>query len=73
MTQITDFTAVKIPKRLRNTYRAEDGINVVWGWACEQFGDPGQTPSGFRWQWDTNYTYYFRDKADAVLFTLKWT
>jgi hypothetical protein len=66
------FHTIKISPRYRNMYRVEDHVGLVWGWACEHFGDPGQTPSGFRWQWDTHNTYYFRDEADAVLFALRW-
>jgi hypothetical protein len=33
-----------------------------------EFGSPGQ-----RWQWDTNQTFVFRDSADAVYFSLKWS
>jgi hypothetical protein len=74
---IKDFTVVKIPARYRNMYRVKDGVHygvhIVWNWTCERFGTPGQTPSGFRWTWDTYNTYYFRDPADAVLFALKWS
>jgi len=65
--------AVKISHRVRNSYRADNGVNICWDWACNQFGNPGQQPGGFRWQWDTNNTFYFRDQADAVLFALRWT
>ena len=64
---------VKIPPRLHNHYTVHSGENICWQWACEQFGDPGQRPEGFRWQWDTHNTFFFRDQADAVLFALKWT
>lgn len=68
-----DFTQVRIDYKTRIDYSGANGTNVCWAWACEQFGDPGQRPSGFRWQWDTHRTFYFRDEADAVLFALKWS
>lgn len=69
---VEDFTAVTVPSRVRNDYSGPQGTNPCWNWACKNFGDPGQTPSGFRWQWNTYETFYFRDKADAVLFALRW-
>jgi hypothetical protein len=39
-----------------------------WQWAAREFGIPGP-----RWQWDTNRTFVFRDSADAVYFSLKWS
>jgi len=63
---------VKINNKTRYTYSGPNGSNECWNWACEQFGDPGQRPEGFRWQWDTHNTFFFRDQADAVLFALKW-
>ena len=69
---IEDFTKVIIGYQTRMDYNGTDGTLLCWNWACEHFGDPGQRPSGFRWQWDTHRTFYFRDKADAVLFALKW-
>ena len=68
-----EFTAVTISREVRNDYSGPNGTNVCWAWAGEHFGLPGQTYSGFRWQWDTNQTFYFRDKADAVLFALRWS
>lgn len=62
---------VKITNETRNSYN-NDGANHCWSWACDQFGDPGQRPEGFRWQWNTYDTFYFRDEADAVLFSLRW-
>lgn len=70
---IEDFTQVKITWKTRYDYRGPGGTLPCWNWACEQFGNPGQTyDQGFRWQWNTSDTFYFRDKADAVLFALKW-
>jgi hypothetical protein len=70
---IEDFTQVKISHQVRHDYSGPNGTNACWAWAGEQFGLPGQTYSGFRWQWNTIDTFYFRDEADAVLFALKWT
>lgn len=68
-----EFTAVSISLDVRNDFSGPQGTNPCWSWTCEQFGQPGQTyDQGFRWQWDTNQTFYFRDKADAVLFALRW-
>ncbi len=69
---LQDTISIKISNRHRNTYNLVTGINVCWEWTCKQFGLPGQQPSGFRWQWDTRNTFYFRDPADAVLFALRW-
>jgi len=65
---------VEISRELRQTYREEDGVNVVWAWCCEQFGGPGilGTKAG-RWNTDTYVRFRFRDEADAVLFSLKWS
>jgi hypothetical protein len=64
---------VKISKELRSTYREENGVNVVWAWCREQFGDPGHLGLKVgRWNTDTHLKFLFRDEADAVLFTLKW-
>jgi hypothetical protein len=64
----------EISKELRSTYREEDGINVVWAWCVEQFGDPGilGTKEG-RWNTDTYTKFYFQNEKDAVWFTLRWT
>jgi len=64
---------VTISRKLRQTYREEDGHNVVWAWCCEQFGDPGilGTKAG-RWNTDTYVKFHFRDEEDAVLFLVKW-
>jgi hypothetical protein len=64
---------VEISKELRHTYREEDGVNVVFAWCREQFGDPG--PLGYksgRWNTDSFTKFIFRSEADAVLFSLKW-
>jgi hypothetical protein len=64
---------VFISTELRCTYREEDGVNVVFAWCREQFGDPG--PLGYklgRWCTDSLLKFLFRDEADAVLFSLKW-
>jgi hypothetical protein len=65
---------VEISKELRRTYRKEDGVNVVWAWCREQFGDPGilGTKEG-RWNTDTYVKFHFRNEADAVIFSLKWS
>jgi hypothetical protein len=64
----------EISKELRSTYRPEDGINVVWAWCVEQFGDPGilGTKEG-RWNTDTYTKFYFQNEKDAVWFILRWT
>ena len=67
-----EMIPVKITHKTRYSYRADNGVNTCWAWACEQFGAPGQRPEGFRWQWDTHNTFFFRDQADAVLFALRW-
>ena len=70
---VEDLIAVKITNKTRYSYRSDNGVNHCWAWACENFGTPGQTyDQGYRWQWDTHNTFYFRDQADAVLFALKW-
>lgn len=69
---VEDFTQVKISHQVRHDYSGPGNTTACWSWACEQFGDPGFRNSEFRWQWDTQQTFYFRDRADAVLFALKW-
>jgi hypothetical protein len=64
---------VSISKELRSTYREEDGVNVVFAWCREQFGNPG--PLGYksgRWCTDTYTKFHFQNEEDAVLFLIKW-
>lgn len=71
---VVDFTKVIIGYQTRMDYKGPGGTLLCWDWACKQFGNPGQTyDQGVRWQWDTQRTFYFRDRADAVLFALKWS
>jgi len=62
---------IKISKSLRHTY-GDSNTQVSWQWCIDNFGLPGQQPSGYRWQYDTQRTFYFTDQADATLFALKW-
>ena len=64
---------VAISRELRQTYRKEDGRNIVFAWCCEQFGQPELLGvEAGRWNTDTYFKFLFRDEADAVLFSLKW-
>ena len=62
---------VKISPKLRDTY-GDRNTNVAWQWCIDNFGLPGQQPSGYRWQFDTSHTFYFVDEQDATMFALKW-
>jgi hypothetical protein len=66
---------VLISTKQRKNYRKSDGLMSAWGWAVDNFGQPGmiQLSTPPRWNFDSNLTFYFRDEADAVLFTLAWT
>lgn len=70
---VDNFFQVKISNKIRNDYNGPNGTSTCWKWALDNFGSPGQTPNGFRWQWNTYNTFYFRDEADATLFALKWS
>ena len=64
---------VAISTELRCTYREEDGVNVVFAWCREQFGDPGHLGlREGRWNTDSHLKFLFRNKTDAVLFLVKW-
>ena len=63
---------VKISPKLRNTY-SNRNTNIVWQWCIDNFGLPGQQPSGYRWQFDTHRTFFFTDQADATIFALRWS
>lgn len=63
---------VTVSKEVRNRYRKSDGLNVAWGWAVDNFGNPGHINTKSRWAFDSYNTFYFRDQADAVLFALTW-
>jgi hypothetical protein len=62
------WTPVEIATEQRQNYDSVTGTLRCWQWAVREFGSPGQ-----RWQWDTNQTFVFRDGADAVYFSLKWS
>jgi hypothetical protein len=62
------WTPVEIATKQRQNYDSVTGTLRCWQWAAREFGSPGQ-----RWQWNTNQTFVFRDSADAVYFSLKWS
>lgn len=66
------YIRITISDRVRNAYHPKTGVGIVWQWLIDNFGMPGQQPSGFRWQWDTYNTFYFTSEADAAMFALKW-
>jgi hypothetical protein len=62
------WTSVKITTKQRRNYDSVTGTLRCWQWAVREFGNPGH-----RWQFDTHETFVFRDSADAVYFSLKWS
>lgn len=62
------WTSVKITTKQRQNYDSVTGTLRCWQWAVREFGSPGQ-----RWQFDTHETFVFRNSADAVYFSLKWS
>jgi hypothetical protein len=62
------WTPVNITTTQRQNYDSVTGTLRCWQWAVREFGSPGQ-----RWQFDTHETFVFRNSADAVYFSLKWS
>lgn len=62
---------IEISDELRNSYRAEDGLNIVFAWCIENFGMPASYGLK-RWNTDTYNGFLFLNEEDAVWFALKW-
>jgi hypothetical protein len=63
---------IEISKELRYSY-GNGGVNPVWAWCIEQFGQPFSLGHKFgRWNTDTYTGFLFRDEKDAALFALRW-
>lgn len=63
---------IKISKKLRTTYRVEDGVQVCWAWCRENFGAPGWQGNN-RWDFYEHRTFVFEQEKDAIMFALKWS
>ena len=62
------WTPVEISLQQRRNRDPLSSSLRCWQWAVREFGNPGH-----RWQFDTHKTFVFRNSADAVYFSLKWS
>jgi hypothetical protein len=62
------WTPVEISLQQQRNRDPLSGSLRCWQWAVREFGNPGH-----RWQYNTSRTFVFRDSADAVYFSLKWS
>ena len=66
------FYTIKISDQARWNGYNDKGVLKPWTWCIENYGEPGILDT-YKWNWDTFYTFVFRDEADAVLFALRWS
>ena len=66
------FHTIKIPEQVRWASYNDKGVLRPWTWCIENYGEAGLL-GPYKWNWDTFYTFVFRDEADAVMFALKWS
>ena len=69
---MNDFHTVTISKTVRYQGYDAKGILKPWAWCIENLG-PGGVLGPYKWNWDTFYTFVFRDEEDAVMFSLRWS